>query len=280
MRTVLVTAGSGSAGKACVEALLAKGFDVVTTARSPAPMRYNKSIAVRQYDANLGNDYARLFEGIDDLVLIGPPLDGRIPSKLAPLIDAAVANGVGHLVYLSGNYLSGMTGRTLETLPIRKVELLVDGSGLRHTIVRAGFFMDNYITGFYAPMVAQGTIALATGDGKSALIAGSDVGEFIAQSLIQQLTGEYIVSGPEALNHYEVAELLNRKLGRPIQYRPLSEEQLLAWYNSKELDDESIAYGLTLYRSYRDFATAAITDGFRQATGRDPITLAQFLSLA
>ncbi len=123
----------------------------------------------------------------------------------------AAQKGIGHIVYISGNYLSGMTGATLESLPIRKVEKLVIASGLKHTIVRASFFMDNYTTGFYAPMVDRGTITLATGDGKSSLVAASDVGEFVAEALRQGFTGEYLVTGPEALDHYEVARLLQKK---------------------------------------------------------------------
>jgi uncharacterized protein YbjT (DUF2867 family) len=280
MRTVLVTAAGGSAGRNCVEALLASGFTVVATARDPAkPVAFSKAVEVRAYDADKPSDFDELFKGIDDLVLIGPPLDGLVHEKLAPLIEAAARKKIGHLVYLSGNYLSGMTGKTLDGLPIRKVELQVIDSGLKNTIVRASFFMDNYTTGFYAPMVQQGRIALATGNGKSALIAGSDLGEFVAEALTQGLTGEYIVTGPEALDHFEVAELLSRQQGKTITYTPLGEEQLAGWYASRNLPAESVEYGLTLYRSYRNYATAAVTDAFKQVTGRDPRTLKQFLGL-
>jgi hypothetical protein len=34
-----------------------------------------------------------------------------------------------------------------------------------------------------------------------------------------------------------------------------------------------------LYRAFSDHATAAITDGFRQVTGREPISMRSFLEL-
>jgi uncharacterized protein YbjT (DUF2867 family) len=252
---------------------------VEVPAEIPSNLSFSKDLEVRAYDADSENDFSALLADIDAVVLIGPPLDGRVDKKLSPLIQAAAERKVEHLVYLSGNYLSGLTGKTLEESSARKVEAQIISSGLKHTFVRAGFFMDNYLTGFYSPMIERGKIALATGDGKSALVSGADVGAFIAEALLKGVVGEYLVTGPQALDHYEVADLLSQKLGRKIEYTPLSEEQLHAWYVSRSLNAESIEYGLTLYRSYRNQATAAITDGFRQVVGRDPVSFRAFLGL-
>ncbi|NGZ85074.1 NmrA family NAD(P)-binding protein [Duganella aceris] len=279
MNTVLVTAASGNAGRNCVHALLNKGYNVVATSRNPAQLSLPTGVEIRAYDADGVNDFPALFKGIDYLVLIGPPLDGLVYEKLVPLIEAAAEHGLARIVYLSGNYLSGMTGETLAALPIRKIERKVAGSGLPFAIVRAGFFMDNYTTGFYGPMVRQGELRLATGHGKSALIAGADAALFVAEVLHQELSGEYIVTGPEALDHFEVAALLSEKEGRKISYTPISEEQLAQAYAERGLPDESADYGKTLYRAFRHHATAAITDGFSKVTGREPISLRTFLGL-
>jgi uncharacterized protein YbjT (DUF2867 family) len=277
MSRVLVTAATGSVGTGCVEALLRNGFDVVGTSREPSKLRRTDGVGARAYDADAETDFDALFEGIDDVVLIGPPLDGRINLKLAPLVDAAASKGIGHLVFVSGSYLSGMTGQTLERLPLRQLEVHIANSGIKHTIVRAGFLMDNYLTGFYAPMVELGTLTLATGHGKSALIAGADLGAFVAGVLSQGLTGPYLVTGPEALDHFEVAELLSEKLSRPIGYEPVALDALAADYAEQGLSDETITFILTLYESFANYATAAITDGLKQATGRDPISFRDFL---
>lgn len=277
MSRVLVTAASGSVGAGCVEALLRNGFDVVGTSREPSKLRHTDNVEARTYDADAETDFDALFEGIDDVVLIGPPLDGRINLKLAPLVDAAARKGIGHLVFVSGSYLSGMTGQTLERLPLRQLEVHIANSGIKHTIVRAGFLMDNYLTGFYSPMVEQGTLTLATGHGKSALIAGADLGAFVAEALSQGLAGEYLVTGPEALDHFEIAELLSQKLSRPIIYEPVALDELAAVYTERGLPDETITYILTLYESFANYATAAVTDGLKQATGRDPISFRNYL---
>lgn len=279
MRKVLVTASSGNAGRHAVKALLLNGFDVIAASRNPEQLPFPSEVETRAYDANGPTDFDELLKGVGDIVLIGPPLDGDVHEKLAPLIAAAAAKNIKHLVYLSGNYLAGFSGTSLAALPIRKVELEIINSGLEYTLVRAGFFMDNYLSGFYSPMVEQGQIRLAVGDAKSALVAAADIGEFIAQALKQRLTGEYIVTGPEALDHTEVASLLSRKLHRPISYNPITEEQLKTTYASRGLTAQTTEYGLTLYRAYRNNATAAITDSFKQATSREPRSFKAFLGL-
>jgi uncharacterized protein YbjT (DUF2867 family) len=279
MKNILVTASGGSAGRHVVAALRGKGFKVIATARTPSKLAFSSDVEVRVYDANAVADFDSLLHDVDGLVLIAPPLDGRVHEKLRPLISAAAARGLEHIVFISGNYLSGMTGETLESLAVYRVEQMIRRSGLKHTIVRASFFMDNYTTGFYSSMVAQGRISLATADGKMSLVAAADIGEFIAEAFARNLTGEYLVTGPQALDHYQVAEFLSQSAQHSVTYAPLSEEQLIATYQSRGLPAETIQYGSTLYRAVRNQTTAAVTDGFRQATGRDPMTFKQFLGL-
>jgi uncharacterized protein YbjT (DUF2867 family) len=279
MKTILVTASGGSAGRHVVAALRGKGFKVIASARTPSKLAFSSDVEVRVYDANAVADFDTLLQDVDGLVLIAPPLDGRVHEKLRPLISAAAARHLEHIVFISGNYLSGMTGETLESLAVYRVEQQIKHSGLKHTIVRASFFMDNYTTGFYSSMVAQGRISLATADGKMSLVAAADIADFIAEAFARDLTGEYLVTGPQALDHYQVAELLSQSAQHSVTYTPISEEQLIATYQSRGLPAETIQYGSTLYRAVRNQTTAAVTDGFRQATGRDPMTFKEFLGL-
>ena len=276
--TVLVTAASGSVGSNCVKALTRQGFDTIATSRRPSSLSVPPGTRTRFYDADTETDFDALLDGVDAVVLIAPPLDGGIAEKLGPFVDAAARRRIEHLVMVSGSYLAGMTGTTLEALPVRQLESRVAKSGVRHTIVRAAFLMDNYVTGFYSSMVARGSITLATGDGRSALISGADLGSFVTEALARNLVGEYLVTGPEALDHYDVADLLSKGLNQPITYDPMTLQELTDDYRNRGLPPETIRYGLTLYKAFADNATAAVTDGFRQATGRDPMTFRDFLA--
>ena len=277
MKTVLVTAAGGNAGRNIVEALLAKGLKVVATSRNPEQLSVPAGVERRTYDAHGKTNYESLLAGIDDVVLIAPPLDGSVHEILHPLITAASQSDIKHLVFMSGNYLAGFSGKSLDNLPVRKVELQIIASGLQYTFVRAGFFMDNFLTGFNAPMVERGNITLAVGAAKSAFVAAADVGVFVAEALVQNLYGEYLVTGPDALDHFEVAQLLSEKLNRHIKYTPITEEELVAAYTARGLPLDTINYGLTLYKAFRNYATAAVTDSFFQVTGRQPLSFKAFL---
>lgn len=180
---------------------------------------------------------------------------------------------------LTGNYIPNLTGKTLERSSVYRLEQLTIASGLKYTIVQASFFMDNFTTGFYLGLTKKGVLKLANGRGRSSLIAASDVGAFFAEALAQGLTGSWVVTGPESLDTYEVAKLLSEKYGTEITYSPVDPERIAGQFQAAGYPPETIDYGITLYQVYRNDATAPVTDGFKQATGRDPITFRQFLGL-
>lgn len=87
MRTVLVTAAGGNAGRNTVESLLNKGFNVVATARDPKNLKLSRDVETRAYDANnTTTDFDTLFKDINDVVLIGPPLDGEVHKNSGRLL--------------------------------------------------------------------------------------------------------------------------------------------------------------------------------------------------
>ena len=73
-------------------------------------------------------------------------------------------------------------------------------SGVPYTILRPNFFMDNFSTGFLAPMVKGGAIYLAAENAKTSFIAATDIAAVAAVAFAEGLAGkEYNLTGPEAL---------------------------------------------------------------------------------
>jgi hypothetical protein len=71
----------------------------------------------------------------------------------------------------------------------------------------------------------------------------------------------------QALNHYQVAELLSQSAQHSVTYTPIREKPLIATRQSRGLPRQTIQYGTTFYRVVRNQATAAVTDGLRHAAG-------------
>ena len=130
----------------------------------------------------------------------------------------------------------------------RAVEQMLRDAGLPHTIVRASYFMDDWLAllGSSIPLrgaeahtlerpfwfsrvfmkavghlVERRGIALVPGSGRTrhALIALDDVAEFMVRSLDdpQAVNAVWEVGGPEILSWDEVVAVFARVLGRPIR---------------------------------------------------------------
>lgn len=134
-----------------------------------------------------------------------------------PAIDAARASGVARLAYTS------FTNPTPDSLfPFAAMyagtEACLKSSGLPYTILRNNQYAGN-IDGALAAAKATGTLALPGPEGKVAFITHADV----AAAAAGALTGNghagkiYEVTGPEALNLFDIAEILSKAWGRTIK---------------------------------------------------------------
>ena len=77
--------------------------------------------------------------------------------------------------------------------------------------------MENFSAGFLASSIReQNAIYLAAGDGKTSFISVEDIAALVVAALQQSLTGKEIdLTGPEALDHFQVAKIISEASGRP-----------------------------------------------------------------
>jgi uncharacterized protein YbjT (DUF2867 family) len=92
-------------------------------------------------------------------------------------------------------------------------------SGLPYTLLRPQSFMQNTLMA--APTVAsQGRIYQPFKEGKLGMIDARDIGEVAAKVLTEEgHEGKvYTLTGPAAINFYDVAEVLSEVLGKEVTY--------------------------------------------------------------
>lgn len=141
MKTILVTGGTGTLGRAVVHRLTGTGHDVRVLSRRPAP---GDPAPYRWFtgDLSTGAGLDAAVSGVDAIVHCATefPRFGRDLRGTRNLIDAARRAGSPHLVYVS------IVG--VDRVPTRyyrvklAAERLVEGSGLPWTILRATQFHD------------------------------------------------------------------------------------------------------------------------------------------
>jgi uncharacterized protein YbjT (DUF2867 family) len=211
-------------------------------------------------------------EGIDGLVLIAPPLDSEAPAKLNPVIDSSKSKGVRHIVMISALGVDAV-----EQAPLRIVERHLRASGVPCTILRPNFFMENFSTGFLAPMVRKSGIFLAAADGKTSFISVVDIAEVAAAALDKGLVSkEYNLTGPEALDHNSVAAILSKASGRTVTYQAIPEEAMLKGLRDTGMPEGAVQYVGVLYSAVRAGYTAAVTKDVQTVTGRAPTRFEDF----
>ena len=141
------------------------------------------------------------------------------------LIDAAKAAGVEHFVYTSFTADNDFPLRNAK----RKVEKHLKASGLTYTIMRAGYFMEVWLS----PAVGfdvENTKAQIYGSGENPVswISFLDVARFAVQCLENPaaINATFDVGGPEALTPLETVKIFERIGGKSFEVQFVAEDAL------------------------------------------------------
>jgi len=161
---------------------------------------------------------------------------------------------------------------------MRIVEHLVIDSGVPYTILRPNFFMENFSEGPQATGIReQNAISLAAGDGKTSFISVKDIANVAVAAIKQSLTGvEIDLTGPEALDHFEVARIISKASGRTVVYHSLSEEQMLEGVLSHGMPEPANAYLAMLYGVVRAGYAVGITPYPETLAGKKLLSFESF----
>ena len=271
---ILVTGATGNAGRSVVKALLAKGYGVRAATRNINRIPAGAGMEAVPFDFSVPNTLVHALEGVTGLFLVAPPMDPDVHCKLEPFIRLTREVGVPHLVLLSA---LGVDQN--EEAPLRGLERTVIESRIPWTILRPNFFMENFTSGFLAPMIRdQGSIFLAAGDGKTSFVTAEDIAKVATVAFDEGGTGkEYSLTGPEALDHWEVAALISEVIGRNVSYHDIPEEVMLQGARDQGLPESSVQYLGFLYSAVRSGFCAEVYEDVKKVTGDQAQSFRQFL---
>lgn len=274
---ILVTGATGNVGREVIAALPHAAARVVAAVRDVDRARamLGDDLAYVRFDFADPASYAAALEGVDALFLVRPPAIADVKGVVAPFIAAAVAAGVGQIVFLS---LLG--AERIPVVPHAAIERAIVASGVSHTFLRASFFMQNLSTTHRDEIREADILFVPAGDGRTSFIDVRDIAAVAARSLLDRAAGgrAHALTGAAALTYGEVAELLSAALGRPIRYtRPSLAAFLLRHIGL----GEPLAYALVLaaiYTSARLGQAGEVTDDLPRLLGRQPIDMRQFIA--
>jgi len=267
---ILVTGASGTVGRETVKALQKRKAEFQGAYRdlSKAP----SGVTAVHFDYDDKSTWKSALDGVDTLFLLTPPSQPKELEQSLGLIEAAVKAGVKKIVKLSAAGVE-MNPESFH----RKAELAIEATGLKFAHSRPTFFHNNFAEGF-APAVKSGTLALPTGDGKTAFIDARDIGEANAVLLTEpKYEGKgYALKGPESLNHAEVAAIISAAAGIKVAFKDISDAEFRALMKSWGMPDYTIEIYSMLYDIVKKGYAADLGPDLKTLTGSPGITLAQF----
>jgi len=273
---ILVTGASGNVGCYVVNELLKMGEEVVA-AGTDIPKRiqlFGEQVTHVQFDFTKPESFERTLDGVDRIFLMRPPHLGK-PEDLYPFIEAAKKHSIQLISFLS---LMGIEKNTIP--PHHKIEKFIEASGLPYAHIRPGFFMQN-ISGIHAfEIKEQDRIFIPAGKSQTSFIDAADIGLSIATILHdpnQYKNTTHTITGPEALDYYQIAVILSRVTGRKITYaKPGFLNYRTHAIKNRGLDKGYVNVTVALYFMTRMGTAKAITNTFFELTGKNPRTFEQF----
>jgi NAD(P)H dehydrogenase (quinone) len=218
--SIAITAATGQLGRLAVAALVARGAAPIALVRNPQKAA-DLGVPVRRLDYTAPDTAA--LQGVSVLVLISSnDFDDRA-GQHAKVIAAAKAAGVGRIIYTS--ILKGAASPMLLAQDHIATEAALAASGLPTTILRNGWYTENY-TGSLGAALAAGAMIGAAGDGRIASAARADYADAIA--VVATGAGHagkvYELAGDSAYTMADMAAEVSRQTGRSIPYNSLPTE--------------------------------------------------------
>jgi uncharacterized protein YbjT (DUF2867 family) len=270
----LVTGATGTTGAEVLLALKQRNqltVAAIRKAEDAAKLEPGQEYVL--FDINEPDTFTQALEGIEKVYLMRPPAvaDSHV---FGAFIEKAQQIGVRHIVYLSV-----LGAEKNPVIPHHGIEKLIQKSGIPYTFLRPSYFMQNLSTTHRDDVRLRNEIFVPAGKGKTSFIDVRDIAQVAALAFTEpgHVNIAYELTGSEALDYYQVAELFTQVLGRKVEYtRPT----IFKFY--REMNKRDIPAGFTLvmialYTVASLGMAAKVTPELENLLGRKPITFRQFI---
>lgn len=237
---ITIAGASGQLGHLVIDELLKSvpASQIVALARdaSKAKDLAARGVQVRSADYDRPETLGPALAGAELLLLISASEVGKRFPQHRAVVEAAQKAGVKHLVYTS------LLHAETSPLPLRKehweTERLIAASGLPATILRNGWYTENYVASV-APALQYGVLLGSARDGRIASAARADYAAAAAAVLTRPETrGKvYELAGDSAYTLTEFAAAIAAAAGKPVAYKDLPEAEFRAALQGAGLPD-------------------------------------------
>jgi len=275
---LLITGITGNFGYAVYRQLAGRGdLRLFAGARNPERVNFlldDPEIESRRFDFNEPETFGSVLRDIDTVILLRPSALTEVRRYVPPFVEACREGGVEHIVFLS---IQGVENN--RRLPHYKIERYIEQSGIPYTFLRPGFFMENLITTHRDEIRYRSKLIVPAGEGRTNFIAVGDVAAAAAACVgkPEHYRRAYELTGPEAYDYYQVAEILSQELGRPVRYENPSRWEFFRYRRSLGDPIPFVIVMILLYRRVKKGGAEARNENLQRVFEVEPQLLRNFI---
>jgi NAD(P)H dehydrogenase (quinone) len=279
--SILVIGATGALGRLLLPELHRRGVAAADITAAGRNRQVLDTFAAEGYrtarvDLDDTDQIRAAVSGHDQVVLIS----GKDPHRLRQhraVIDAAKAAGARHLFYTSGvraddpGFVLGADHQATEDA-IRQ-------SGLRYTILRNGWYIENYLGAMHGA-AQTGVLTAAVGDGRVAPAGRRDFAEALAAVITTDGHDNqtYSLTGDTDYTYADLADAMAKVLGQPVTYRPADARQYRAMLTGAGLDAQTAGFLAALDANLGAGIMAYAGDDLTRLIGHPTMSLVDGLS--
>ncbi|UTY60147.1 SDR family oxidoreductase [Massilia sp. erpn] len=233
---IVITGASGQLGQLVISSLLKKlpASSIAAVVRDPAKASAlaAQGVQLRQADYNDPASLDAAFQGAEKILLISSSEVGQRLPQHRNAVEAAKRAQPKLLAYTSVLHADtsplGLAGEHKAT------EELIRASGLNYTILRNGWYFENYHNSIVGGP-AHGAVLGSAGEGRIAAAARADYADAAVAVLtaVEPPQALYELGGDHPFTMAELADEIARQSGQPVAYHNLPEAEykaaLLGW---------------------------------------------------
>ena len=270
---ILVTGANGTTGSEVVRQLAAEGRPVRAMVRKPENadtlLKERVEVVVGSFSDIESLDSA--MDGVDAVFMISFVHPDQVTLQ-ANVIEAAKRAGVKIVARLSSAGADANSNNPIGSNHGKGDRQLAQ-SGLGYVLIRPQWFNQNFLT--YCPV---GVIRLPAGDAPLPFVDVRDIAAVTIKALSEPGHDgrAYILTGPEALDHTEVAAILSEATGKHFVYEDVSPETYRQGLLDEGASEHYADFTIKLFAFVRSRGEGEVHDDIEHVLGRPAISFRQF----
>lgn len=272
---ILIVGGSGNIGSGVISLLQQQGLSTRLATRNLQGLVPEHGVEPVYFDYDAPESWLPALSGIQCVFMIPKVGDPYPDQTVIPFMECAKQAGVERIVFSTAMGLD----KDWRVLAVAEDHLMQ--SGVNYTILRPGWFMQNFNPGYMLHAIRRGVISLpGTLDCKLSFIDTRDISAVAVAALLNDghFGKAYTLTGPEAFTWPQTAVMLSEACGYQVQYVNVSEKESREGLLALGTSPYRVEQMLQMMRAMRDGIYGEVTTAVRDVLGREAISLRQFIA--